>query len=101
MPVEPADGRSDLAALLTRAVAMTDERLAAMPQYGSLRQIRTQLVEVQQDVARGGPPDPALQERVIFARFAVRELEDVDPEYADVLTRAAYLYRQKFGVPLG
>lgn len=93
------DVRTELTALLDRAVRMTDERLATMPAYEALREIRTQLLQVQQDVARGGAPDQSLQQRIIFARFAVRELEDVDPEYADVLTRAAHLYRRRLEVP--
>lgn len=67
-----------------------------MPAYAALAQVRAQLSELRADVATGRAPDPALRARVTFGRFAVLELADVDPEYANVLTRVAYLYKERW-----
>jgi len=87
--------RRELDALLRVGIGMTDQRLSRAPDDTVLPMIRSQLLAVQQDVARGSTPDPDLVERVKFGWIAVRQFEDVDPEYADVLTRASYLYKRQ------
>ena len=87
--------RAELTELVEKGIAMTDERLRRWPNDQTLQMIRSQLVAVQADVAGGSAPDSDLASRVKFGWIAVRQFEDIDPEYANVLTRASYLYQEK------
>lgn len=90
--------RRGLLRLLDRAIEMSDERIARYPTYTALSGVRAQLLEVRADVERGGTPNDALKQQVRFGYFAVRELEDMDPDYAEVLKEAAYQYQQQYGL---
>ncbi len=90
---QESDSRFDtLSGLLDTALAMVYARLARAPDWQVLQMIQVQLQVMQDDVKHRRTPNAETQKRINIDLLAVREFEANDPEFADVLIRAAYLY---------
>ncbi|MFN7973520.1 MAG: immunity protein Tsi6 family protein [Acidobacteriota bacterium] len=89
--------RSELCALLDRALAMTGERTARIPAgtvEAMLASIGNQLRFMRDTVAAGRAPTVAEKNSLTLGVIAVRELEATDPEYCDAITEAAFLFKK-------
>ena len=87
--------RTHLLALVHRASVMTDEARRTNPDAAIFRSIEAQLRAIRSDVVRAGPFDPTIQKRVNIGLLAVREFEQTDPGYAEVLERIAFLHQDE------
>ena len=85
--------RGALLGALGRAQQLTADAVAANPTSQLFGGIANQLRAIRQDVERGGPFDPSIQARVTLGVLAVREFEQTDPEYADLLHEINFQYR--------
>lgn len=86
--------KSELNGLLDKALEMVNARLARAPGLQSLQMIRVQLQAMQDDVNHGRTPTAEAKRRINIGVLAVREFEATDPDFADVLTKASYLYKK-------
>lgn len=89
--------RSQVAASVDRARAMTDERLAAAPP-GSVRtmftSIRDQLESMRQTLASGASPAVDDINRLTLGVVAVREFEATDLVYCDAVCDAVFGFKK-------
>ncbi|WP_088287707.1 immunity protein Tsi6 family protein [Kineosporia sp. A_224] len=89
--------RSQVAALVDRARAMTDERIAAAPP-GSVRNvftsIRSQLEYMRDTLASGASPAVDDINRLTLGVIAVREFEASDLAYCDAVCDAVFTFKQ-------
>lgn len=84
----------ELSGLLDTALAMVQDRLARAPGWQVLHMIQAQLQAMQDEIMHGRTPTAETKKRINIGVLAVREFEANDPEFADVLTRVAYLYKK-------
>jgi hypothetical protein len=83
---------NELSALIDEGLRVVDERLAISPDariYGSLK---AQLTYIRQVVHHERPRDAADDDRLLLGRYAAREFETSDPDFADVLSKVQDLY---------
>lgn len=85
--------RAQLEQELALAQSMTAEHLRRVPASPMYQSIGAQLDAIASDLATGNAPTPEIQDRIMFGVYAAREIEDVDPEYADVLHKVSYVYK--------
>ncbi len=88
--------RTELAAVIERAAAMTAARLDAVadgPVRAMFASIAAQLEHMGSTIAAGGTPTIADRNRITLGVIAVREFEADDPDYCDALCDAAFRYR--------
>ncbi|AEJ20550.1 immunity protein Tsi6 family protein [Gracilinema caldarium] len=85
---------SELSGLLDSASKMVNDRLAHAPGWQVLQVIQTQLQAMQDDVNHERVPTAEAKKRINIGVLAVREFEANDPEFADILIKAAYLYKK-------
>ncbi len=79
--------------LANEAIKLTNERLALAPDFQILRSVKAQLDFILDSFQKNKKPTDAEKERVTLGVLAVREFEDNDPEYADILSKVSYLYK--------
>ena len=82
-----------LQAVLDLAQDMTRERISLAPGVAVYDVVDRQLSHMQA-VLHVGTPVEADVDRMTIGTIAVKNFEDVDPEYARVLLRAARLFRE-------
>ncbi|WP_143326295.1 immunity protein Tsi6 family protein [Vandammella animalimorsus] len=83
----------NLLAAIAKAKEMTEFRLNVSRNYGVYIHAKEQLENMQNAVAGKIPVDELV---IDIGIMAVKELEASDPEYADALSLAAYLFQQWF-----
>jgi hypothetical protein len=84
----------DLHEILGKALVMVHSRMARAPNWQLLHSIEAQLRAMQDDVRNGLRPSEEKKKSINIGVVAVREFEADDPEFADVLTSAAYWYKK-------
>lgn len=72
---------------------MTAERLRQFPASSMYQSISAQLHAITADLETGRAPNPEIRDRIMFGVYAAREIEDVDPEYADALHKVSFIYK--------
>ncbi|MEZ4399713.1 MAG: immunity protein Tsi6 family protein [Kofleriaceae bacterium] len=89
--------RSHVAALVDRARAMTDDRLAAAPAgavHAMFASIQSQLEYMRQTIAGGGRPAIEDVNRLTLGVIAVREFETADVDYCDAICDAVFNFKK-------
>lgn len=79
--------------LANEVLMLTKERLAIAPDFHTLKSVKTQLDYIFDAFQKNNPPTDAEKDRITLGILAVREFEDTDPEYAEILTKVSYLYK--------
>lgn len=90
-PVGTTAAEPPLPELVQQALAMTDQRLAGLPPgpvQAMLGSIRAQLTYLAQGAATEAP-------HLTLGVIAVREFEESDPAYCDVLCEVAYRAKRR------
>ena len=85
------------AAVLDLASAMTQERITLAPGVDVYVLIEQQLDFMRGFEAVGVDPSESDRERISIGVIAVRNFDDVDPEYSRVLCEAAYRFQEGVG----
>jgi len=78
---------------LTVAKKMTAERLAESPDYELYIEVDRQLNLINANVESGNTPTDEQKEEISIGLIAVREFEQTDEEFADILGKVSYLYK--------
>jgi DUF1009 family protein len=76
------------------AIEMTQIRLLKIPAYGVYLHALEQLQMIQTKVMAGVRPDEHDKAQIDIGLMAVKELEAVEPDYADKLCMVDYLYKR-------
>lgn len=76
-----------------KALAVTNQRLTAIPSFGMYQSIRAQLIYLL-GILKGTEPDYSRLKQINFGVYAAKELEDSDPEFAQVLHPAFWVATQ-------
>lgn len=76
-----------------KALAATNQRLAAAPSFGIYQSIQVQLVYLL-SVLKGTEPDRSRLKQINFGVYAAKEFEDSDPEFAQALHPAFWVATQ-------
>jgi len=83
----------NLKEVLTVAKQMTAERLAESPDYELYIEVDRQLKLIKSNVESGNRPTDEQKEEISIGLIAVREFEQTDEEFADILGKVSYLYK--------
>jgi hypothetical protein len=73
---------------------MVEARLTETPAYGLYGLIARQLEDALAVLNEGRTPTDAEKKRITMGALAARELETTDPELADLVMKADFLYKQ-------
>ena len=92
------EARATFLDLLGDARRLTADRLAEAPDYGPLISVDRQLAFLDAAVRADRALTDAEVDSVTFGRYAAREFEDSDPEYAEALHRVYHRVRRGDGV---
>jgi hypothetical protein len=76
------------------AIEMTQIRLQKIPAYGVYVHALEQLQMMRTKVEAGVKPDEYDKAQIDIGLMAVKELEAIEPDYADKLCLADYLYKR-------
>lgn len=83
-----------LPGLLAHGLAMVEERSRRSGGAGIHDSIKAQLLYMQRTVTARETPDDETLARLTLGIYAAREFETSDPDFADVLFKAEYLFRR-------
>lgn len=83
----------DLKEVYRLATEMTVERLNESPNYDLYIEINRQLGLMKDNILNQIEPTEEEKMNISIGLLAVRELEEVDTEYSDVLSKLSYLYK--------
>lgn len=79
--------------LANEAIKLTNERLAVAADFQILKSVKAQLEYILDSFQKNKIPTDVEKDRVTLGVLAVREFEDNDSEYADILEKVSYVYK--------
>lgn len=85
---------SELPGLVTKALAMVDDRLQKSNGERIYDSIKAQLTYVKSTIDAGGKPTDDKLDKLLLGVYAAREFEKTDPDFADVLFKVEYLFKR-------
>lgn len=95
--MDESSSRAEVAALVERALVMTEERLERVPAgtvHDMFSSIRNQLEFMDRTVAAGSVPTVAEKNSLSLGVIAVREFEATDMAYCDAICDAVYAFKK-------
>ena len=93
---DPTPTQAELPALVVQGLALVELRLSKDAGTGLYGSIRNQLRWIEGALASTEPPDPERLDALLLGHYAARELENTDPELADVLFAVQYLVNRRW-----
>ncbi|WP_409425673.1 immunity protein Tsi6 family protein [Pseudoalteromonas sp. RW-H-Ap-1] len=71
---------------IEEGISLTEKRLKNIPDFDIYKSILKQLHYLQM-ILNGSEPDRSKLEKIILGHFAVREFEESDPEFSEILKK--------------
>jgi hypothetical protein len=93
---DPTPTQEQLPALVAQGLALVESRLSKDAGSGLYGSIHNQLRWIEGALAASEPPDPERLDALLLGHYAARELENTDPEVADVLFAVQYLVNRRW-----
>ncbi len=75
------------------ALNRTEQYIKETPEYDILHSIKAQLEFILESYKNKKVPTEEDKDKIIIGLYGIREFEGTDPEYADLLSRASYFYK--------